>query len=61
MADEKEHDENAPCFTTRVTNFRDRARESESNPPRTPKLPPVPGSIPDGGEVDPDHVLDKKE
>jgi hypothetical protein len=60
MADEKNHEDDAPCFTTRVTNFRERARESESETPRAPKLPPVPGSIPDAGEVDPDRVLNRK-
>ena len=60
MADEKNQEENAPCFTTRVTNFRERARQSESDPPRPPKLPPAPGSIPDAGEVEPDRVLNRK-
>jgi hypothetical protein len=60
MADEKDDEEKGSCFTTRITSFPERSRESESGRPRTPKLPPVPGSIPEGGEVDPDQVLNRK-
>ena len=61
MADADDRDDEATCFTTRISSFRDRARESERAEPRPPKLPPPPGPLPAGGAVDPDDVLNRKE
>jgi hypothetical protein len=60
MADEKDHDKNPPRFTTRVTNFRKRTGKHEKDQPCAPKLPPAPGPLPMAGEIDPDHVLNRK-
>lgn len=48
-----------PVSGTRVTNFAERARESEPPKPGSRKLPPRPGPVPEGREVDPSRIRNR--
>jgi hypothetical protein len=48
-----------PASATRISNFVERARRSEPPEPGSTKLPPRPGQIPDGRDVDPRRILNR--
>ena len=50
-----------PVSGSRITNFAERARQSEPPKPGAVKVPPRPGQIPEGSEVDPRRILNTDE
>lgn len=69
MADQNDREKKEPCRPsggtpvpvsgTRITNFTERARRPEPPAPGPVKLPPRPGRIPDGREVDSHRILNR--
>jgi hypothetical protein len=50
-----------PVSGMRTTNFSERARESEPPKPGSRKLPPRPGPVPEGREIDPGRIRNRND
>lgn len=64
MADEKNKNDSCPPlkgvsvpFTTRIVRHPEVAPESEAAPRK--KMPPSPGRLPNGTDIDPDRILNR--